>query len=86
MDVVDVALLAAATVLLLCVLVGVWRALRGPTARDRLTAFVLLGTTGAALLVVLASVVGDSALRDAALVVVALATVVVVVLVGRRRA
>ncbi|WP_199224409.1 hypothetical protein [Serinibacter arcticus] len=58
MDAVDVAMTAAAVVLLLCVLAGLWRAARGPTTRDRLTAFVLLGTTGTALLIVLASATG----------------------------
>lgn len=77
---------AAAIVLLACILVGVVRALRGPTDRDRLVAFILLGTTGVALLVVLASAVDSAALRDAALTVVALATVVVVVYVARNRA
>ncbi|PZR54402.1 hypothetical protein DNL40_04615 [Xylanimonas oleitrophica] len=70
---------AVATVLLLCVLAGLWRAARGPSTRDRVTAFALLGTTGAALLVVLATLTQTAALRDAALVLVALATVVVVV-------
>ncbi|TSD54496.1 hypothetical protein FNM00_17265 [Aeromicrobium piscarium] len=68
-----------AAVVLLCTLAGLWRAGRGPTARDRLTAFVLLGTTGAALLAVLGSLTGTAAFRDAAIAVVALATVVALV-------
>lgn len=68
-----------AVVLLLSLLAGVWRAARGPTTRDRLVAFVLLGTTGAALLAVLGSATGEAAFRDAALAVAALATVVAVV-------
>lgn len=86
MTTVDAAFTVAAIVLLACVLAGLWRAVAGPTTRDRLTAFVLLGTTGTALLLVLASITGVAAVRDAALTVVALATVVVLVLLGRRRA
>ncbi|MDP3890330.1 monovalent cation/H+ antiporter complex subunit F [Nocardioides sp.] len=74
------AMYAVAGVLLLAVVAGVGRAVRGPTTRDRLTAFVLLGTTGAALLVVLGSATAVPAFRDAAIVLVALATVVTVVL------
>ncbi|GAB3059426.1 monovalent cation/H+ antiporter complex subunit F [Sediminivirga luteola] len=77
---VDIALVAAAAVLLLCVVAGLWRAAAGPGTGDRITAFVLLGTTGAALLVVLAAATGAPALRDAAITVVALATVVTLVL------
>lgn len=73
------ALFAVAGVLLVVVLGGLWRAVRGPTTRDRLTAFVLLGTTGAALLAVLGSATEVPAFRDAAIVLVALATVVTVV-------
>lgn len=83
---VEIALLAVSGVLLLCVLAGLWRAIRGPSAEDRLTAFVLLGTTGAALFAVIATLVAVPALRDAAIVVVALATVVAVVFTRRRTA
>ncbi len=85
MTAVETALVAAAVVLLGCVVAGSWRAVRGPTTRDRLTAFVLLGTTGTALLIVLASATDQPALRDTALTVVALATFVVLVLLARRR-
>lgn len=84
MDAVGIALIVVATILLLCALAGVWRAVRGPRTEDRVTAFVLLGTTGAALFVVLATAVGAPALRDAAIVMVALATIVVVVYTRRR--
>lgn len=79
MSLLDVALIVVAGILLLCILAGVWRALRGPTTEDRLTSFVLLGTSGAALFIILATLTGMSALRDAAIIIVALATVVVVV-------
>lgn len=75
----DVLLYAVAAFLLANVLVGLVRAVRGPTTGDRLTALLLLGTTGVALLVVLAAVAEAPALRDAALALVALAAVVVIV-------
>jgi multicomponent Na+:H+ antiporter subunit F len=72
-------LVAVATFLLLNVLVGLVRVLLGPSTRDRLLGVILLGTTGVALLAVLAEVTGIPALRDAALALVALAALVVVV-------
>lgn len=85
MSPVDIALVAVSAVLLACLVAGLWRAVRGPTSEDRLTAFVLLGTSGAALFVVLATLVALPALRDVAITVVALATVVVVVFTRRAR-
>lgn len=76
----------AAVFLLLNVLVGLIRSLLGPTTRDRLTAFLLIGTTGVALLVVLAELADVPALRDAALVLVALAALVSVVRLQAERA
>lgn len=75
----DGLLVAVALFLLLNVLVGLLRVLWGPTTRDRLLGVVLFGTTGVALLAVLATVSDMPALRDAALALVALATLVVVV-------
>nr|WP_187353881.1 hypothetical protein [Dietzia kunjamensis] len=57
------------------------RVVRGPSPRDRVTGVVLAGTTGAALLGVLAVLAGASAVRSAALVLVALALVVTVTIV-----
>jgi multicomponent Na+:H+ antiporter subunit F len=75
----DGVLVAVATFLLLNVLVGLVRVLLGPSTRDRLLGVILLGTTGVALLAVLAEVTGLPALRDTALALVALAALVVVV-------
>lgn len=83
---IDGLLFAVAGFLLLNVVVGLVRVLRGPSTRDRLLGVMLLGTTGAALLVVLAAATGDPALRDAALVLVALAVLVVVVRVRAEEA
>lgn len=75
-------LLGVAVVLALTLFAGLVRALRGPRPADRLTAALLVGTTGAALLVVLSAATGVAALRDVALVLVVLASLVVVVFVG----
>lgn len=76
---IDILYYAVALILLGGILVGLVRSLAGPTTRDRMLALLLLGTTGAALLIVLAQLTGEAALRDAALFVVVLASIVVVV-------
>lgn len=75
-------LIGVAVVLALNLFAGLARALRGPRAADRLTAALLVGSTGTALLVVLSAATGAPALRDVALVLVVLASLVVVVFVG----
>ncbi|MGM8225178.1 monovalent cation/H+ antiporter complex subunit F [Cellvibrio sp. ARAG 10.3] len=64
-----------AAILLLTVFVGLWRVLRGPGRADRLLAIQLFGTTGTALLLLLAEWQAAPALRDAALVLALLAAV-----------
>jgi multicomponent Na+:H+ antiporter subunit F len=76
-------LLALALFLVLNILAGLVRALRGPTPADRILASTLLGTTGAATLLLLAEATASPALRDVALVFVLVAPVPVVVF--RRR-
>ncbi|MCE0487996.1 hypothetical protein [Ornithinimicrobium sediminis] len=78
----DGLLVAVAVFLLGTVLVGLVRVVRGPTARDRLTALLLLSTTGVAVLVVLGTAWDLPALRDTALALVALAALVVLVRVS----
>lgn len=80
-------MMLVAIALLLSILAGLWRVLRGPTRADRLVAVQLFGTTGTALLLVLAYWQDQSALRDAALVLALLAAVVCAALVQylRRR-
>jgi multicomponent Na+:H+ antiporter subunit F len=73
----------AATVLLLTLLVGLIRVWRGPRAEDRMLAGQLFGTTGVAILLVLAARHDQSSLRDIALVLAALAIVTVATFVGR---
>jgi multicomponent Na+:H+ antiporter subunit F len=62
-----------AALLLLTLVVGLWRVLRGPGRVDRLLAVQLFGTTGTALLLVLAHWQSLAALRDAALLLALLA-------------
>ncbi len=59
---------------------GLFRILRGPTPSDRMLAAQLFGTTGVAILLLLAEA-GDAALRDVALVFAALAVVNAVIFV-----
>lgn len=69
-------LLIAAIVLVLTLLTGLFRALRGPSLADRLTSVLLLGTGGVALLFILSIALPDTALIDVALVLALLAAVV----------
>ena len=59
--------------LLLTLVLGLWRVLRGPRRVDRLLVVQLFGTSGTALLLVLADWQSLAALRDAALVLALLA-------------
>lgn len=70
-----------ATILVLTVLAGLWRILRGPSQADRLLSVQLFGTTGAAVLLLLAYSADQPAFRDAAVVLALLAAVVSAALV-----
>jgi multicomponent Na+:H+ antiporter subunit F len=72
---------ALALVLLLTLLGGLYRVLRGPTRSDRMLAAQLFGTTGVGILLLLAEAMERPALRDAALVFALLAVVNAVVFV-----
>jgi len=72
-----------AFLLLLAVVLGLIRVWRGPSIADRLLAAQLFGTTGAALLLVLAELQQDPALRDVALVLALLAVMAVLAFVAR---
>ena len=67
--------------LLLPLIIGLWRVLLGPRRVNRLLAVQLFGTTGTALLLVLAQWQGAPALRDAALVLALLAAMISAALV-----
>ncbi len=73
----------AAVLLMLSLLLGLVRVLRGPSAADRLMAAQLIGTTGVGLLLLLAPVLGMPALADVALVLALLAVVAVAALTGQ---
>lgn len=78
------AIYLAMSVFLLCTLAGgLVRVLRGPTAADRMLATQLLGTTGVAILLLLAEAQAEPALRNAALLLAMLAVLVVAAFVQR---
>jgi multicomponent Na+:H+ antiporter subunit F len=74
---------ALALFLLLNLVAGMWRVLRGPTSADRMLAAQLFGTTSVAVLLLLAQATDEAALRDVALVFALLATVTSVAFVRR---
>lgn len=71
----------AAVFLLLNVLAGLWRVLRGPAPADRLMAAQLFGTTAVAILLLLAEALGAPVLRHAGLVFASLGAVTIVAFV-----
>ncbi len=75
--------LALALFLLLNLVAGMWRVLRGPTAADRMLAAQLFGTTSVAVLLLLAQAEALAALRDVALIFALLAAVTAVAFVRR---
>lgn len=79
--------LAGAALLLLATIgVGLVRVVIGPTPSDRLMAAQLMGTTGVAVLLILAPLVGVPALVDVALVFALLASVAISAFTRRRAA
>lgn len=68
--------MALALFLLANLVAALLRVLRGPTAADRLLAALLFGTTGVAVLLLLAYAGGGPALVDVALVMALLAAIV----------
>ncbi len=74
---------ALALFLLLNLIVGMWRVLRGPTAADRMLTAQLFGTTSVAVLLLLAQAMEQPALRDIALLFALLAAVTAVAFVRR---
>jgi multicomponent Na+:H+ antiporter subunit F len=69
--------------LLLNVAAGLVRIVRGPTQADRMMAAQLFGTTGVAILLLLAQGLGEPALRDVALVLALLSGMAVAAFVRR---
>lgn len=77
--------LFAASFLLVTLLVGLVRITIGPTQPDRMISAQLFGTTGVALLLLLAYATHDWAIIDVALVFAVLAVVAIVAFVRRVR-
>lgn len=74
-----------ALALLLTMVLGLWRVIKGPSLLDRLLSVQLFGTTGVALCLVLAVALEQPALRDVALVLAVLAAAAPAALVQRLR-
>lgn len=74
---------AFALLVLVNLVVGFTRILRGPRPADRMLSAQVFGTLGVALLLVLAQTSGQPALRDVALVFALLALLAVVVFARR---
>ena len=72
---------AVAAFLLLNVVVGLVRVVRGPTLADRMLVTQLFGTSAAAVLLLLSADPGATSLRDVALVFALFASVTVVAFV-----
>lgn len=75
--------LSLAAFLLLTLVAGMWRILRGPSEADRMLAAQLFGTTAVAILLLLAEAMTQPALRDVSLVFALLAAVTIVAFVRR---
>ncbi|MGD2013984.1 MAG: monovalent cation/H+ antiporter complex subunit F [Desulfobacterales bacterium] len=73
-----------ALLILISVVVGLIRILRGPTAADRMLAAQLFGTGGVAILLILAQAMQIPSLVDVALIYALLAAVTMVVFVRRQ--
>ncbi len=73
-----------ALLILISVVVGLIRILKGPTAADRMLAAQLFGTGGVAILLILAQAMQMPSLVDVALIYALLAAVTMVVFVRRQ--
>jgi multicomponent Na+:H+ antiporter subunit F len=73
---------AVAAVLVLTVIAGTFLVARGPTLADRILVAQLFGSTGVAVLLLLAADPGGAPLRDVALVFALLAPITVVAFVN----
>jgi len=79
----DPLVLLLSFVLLMTLVLGLVRALRGPTLEDRMLSVQLLGTGGVAVLLLLADVMAARALIDVALALALLAAVAAAALTRR---
>ncbi len=72
--------------LILSLLLGLIRVLRGPEAGDRMMAAQLIGTTGVGILLLLSLLLDQPALADVALILALLAAVAVAAFSGQQQA
>ncbi len=72
-----------ALVLLMSLMAGLLRVWKGPMPEDRMLAAQLFGTTGVGIMLVLAQLLREPAIRNVALVLAVLAVLAVVAFVGR---
>ena len=75
--------LSMALVLLLTIVTGLYRILRGPTAADRMLAAMLFGTCGVAMMLLLAKGLNQPVIEDIALIYGLLGVLSVVAFVQR---
>jgi len=71
--------------LMLSLLLGLIRVLRGPEAGDRMMAAQLIGTTGVGILLLLSLLFNQPALSDVALILALLAAVAAAAFSGKQR-
>jgi multicomponent Na+:H+ antiporter subunit F len=79
----DTALGAAVVFLLVNLVAGLWRVVRGPTVTDRILPAVLFGSTTVAMLLIMAQWLDLPSLRTVALLFVLLAAVITLAFTGR---
>ena len=75
----------ALVILLISLLAGFWRILKGPADADRMLSAQLFGTTGVAILLILSVLLEQPALLDVALILAMLAVVATLGFVQRVR-
>ena len=78
-------LLLCALGLMLSLLLGLLRVVRGPGAADRMLALQLIGTTGVGVALLLGAALNQPALIDVALVLALLAAVAAAAFTGRQQ-
>jgi len=74
-----------ALAILLSMLLGMWRVIKGPTLLDRLLTIQLFGSAGVAICLILAKALAMPALLDVALLLAVLAAAIPAALVQRLR-
>ena len=79
----QIIILTAATLLMLTIIAGLIRVIRGPTSADRMMAAQLFGTTGVAILLLLSQALDTQNLQNVALVFALLAGIMGVAFVRR---